>query len=308
MRRTSGGPDYCCPGAGAGSASAQEVAERGAILDRDLLSPTATRTTSCPGHQIRLRHHALIWPAEARAPTKATGFSPIRRRSAIADKYHFTPDAAWLAIICAVRRSASAARRARSSPRMGWSSPIAMSAKANFTRSVQQSTITRRTASTRRRLARRTAVPADSRCSSCRTRATSPPASPPRSSRAPRRRKPRPAQGVEAAIEKEAFDRTGLVSEVITLFGGARYDLYQYKKYPDVRLVFRPMRQTAAFGGDTDNFEFPRFDLDICLFRIYDHGTAAPELVRLPASSIPPARRKTSSFSSREIPAHRSGW
>ena len=79
-------------------------------------------------------------------------------------------------------------------------------------------------------------------------------------------------KAVEATIEKEAFDRTGLVSEVVTLFGGARYDLYQYKKYPDVRLVFSPDWQMASFGGDTDNFEFPRFDLDICLFRIYDHG------------------------------------
>jgi hypothetical protein len=79
-------------------------------------------------------------------------------------------------------------------------------------------------------------------------------------------------KGVEAAIEKESFDQTGFYSEVITLFGGARYDLYQYKKYPDVRLVFSPDRQTASFGGDPDNFEFPRFDLDICLFRIYEHG------------------------------------
>jgi hypothetical protein len=79
-------------------------------------------------------------------------------------------------------------------------------------------------------------------------------------------------KAVEAEIEKESFDRTGLYSEVITLFGGARYDLYQYKKYPDVRLVFSPDWQMASFGGDPDNFEFPRFDLDICLFRIYDHG------------------------------------
>ena len=47
-------------------------------------------------------------------------------------------------------------------------------------------------------------------------------------------------EAIEAAIEKEAFDQTGLTSEVVTLFGGARYDLYQYKKYPDVRLVFAP--------------------------------------------------------------------
>jgi hypothetical protein len=79
-------------------------------------------------------------------------------------------------------------------------------------------------------------------------------------------------KAVEAAIEKESFDQTGFYSEVIPLFGGARYDLYQYKKYPDVRLVFSPDRQTASFGGDPDNFEFPRFDLDICLFRIYEHG------------------------------------
>jgi hypothetical protein len=79
-------------------------------------------------------------------------------------------------------------------------------------------------------------------------------------------------KAIVAAIEKESFDETGLLSEVITLFGGARYDLYQYKKYPDVRLVFSPDRQTASFGGDPDNFEFPRFDLDICLFRIYEDG------------------------------------
>jgi hypothetical protein len=79
-------------------------------------------------------------------------------------------------------------------------------------------------------------------------------------------------KAIEAAIEKESFDQTGLTSAVVTLFGGARYDLYQYKKYPDVRLVFAPDWQTAAFGGDPDNFEFPRYDLDICLFRIYDRG------------------------------------
>jgi len=79
-------------------------------------------------------------------------------------------------------------------------------------------------------------------------------------------------KAVVAEIEKESFNQTGLYSEVVTLFGGARYDLYQYKKYPDVRLVFSPDWQMASFGGDPDNFEFPRFDLDICLFRIYDHG------------------------------------
>jgi hypothetical protein len=79
-------------------------------------------------------------------------------------------------------------------------------------------------------------------------------------------------RAVEARIEKESFDRTGLTSEVITLFGGALYDLYRYKKYPEVRLVFAPDGEAAFFGGDPDNFEFPRYDLDIALFRIYDHG------------------------------------
>ncbi len=94
-----------------------------------------------------------------------------------------------------------------------------------------------------------------------------------RSNRAQHLNKPETAhKAIEAAIEKESFDRTGFTSEVITLFGGARYELYQYKKYPDVRVVFSPEQQIGFFGGDTDNFEFPRFDLDICLFRIYDHG------------------------------------
>jgi len=79
-------------------------------------------------------------------------------------------------------------------------------------------------------------------------------------------------RAVVAAIEKESFDRTGLTSNVVTLFGGARYDLYRYKKYPDVRIVFAPDWHMASFGGDPDNFEFPRYDLDICLFRVYDHG------------------------------------
>jgi hypothetical protein len=95
---------------------------------------------------------------------------------------------------------------------------------------------------------------------------------------------------VEAAIEKESFDRTGLYSEVITLFGGARYDLYQYKKYPDVRLVFSPDWQMASFGGDPDNFEFPRFDLDICLFRIYEHGKPLHTADYLKWNSAGPAK------------------
>jgi Peptidase S46 len=97
-------------------------------------------------------------------------------------------------------------------------------------------------------------------------------------------------KAVEAAIEKESFDRTGFYSEVVTLFGGARYDLYQYKKYPDVRLVFSPDWNMASFGGDPDNFEFPRFDLDICLFRIYEHGKPLKTTDYLKWNSAGPAK------------------
>jgi hypothetical protein len=97
-------------------------------------------------------------------------------------------------------------------------------------------------------------------------------------------------RAVAAAIEKESFQRTGLTSEVVTLFGGARYDLYRYKKYPDVRLVFSPDARMAFFGGDPDNFEFPRYDLDICLFRIYDHGRPLNSRNYLKWNSAGPAR------------------
>ncbi len=78
-----------------------------------------------------------------------------------------------------------------------------------------------------------------------------------------------------AAIEKESLDQTGLRSEVVTLYQGGQYHLYRYKKYSDVRLVFAPEDQIAFYGGDPDNFEYPRFDLDICLFRAYENGQPA---------------------------------
>jgi hypothetical protein len=75
-----------------------------------------------------------------------------------------------------------------------------------------------------------------------------------------------------AAIEKESKDRTGLRSDVVTLYHGGLYHLYRYQKYTDVRLVFAPEHAIASFGGDVDNFEFPRHDLDVCFFRVYEHG------------------------------------
>src|SRR5437899_3856373 len=80
---------------------------------------------------------------------------------------------------------------------------------------------------------------------------------------------------VIAAIEKESKEKTGLRSDVVTLYQGGAYHLYRYKRYDDVRLVFAPEQQMAFFGGDPDNFEYPRYDLDICLFRVYENGEPA---------------------------------
>jgi hypothetical protein len=82
-------------------------------------------------------------------------------------------------------------------------------------------------------------------------------------------------RAIMAEIEKESLEKTGLRSDVITLYEGGKYQLYRYKKYTDVRLVFAPEQQTAFFGGDPDNFEYPRYDLDICLFRAYENGRPA---------------------------------
>ena len=78
-----------------------------------------------------------------------------------------------------------------------------------------------------------------------------------------------------AEIEKESKEKTGLRSDVITLYQGGAYHLYRYKRYDDVRIVFAPEQQMAFYGGDPDNFEYPRFDLDICIFRVYENGQPA---------------------------------
>jgi hypothetical protein len=72
-------------------------------------------------------------------------------------------------------------------------------------------------------------------------------------------------------IEAECAKKSGLRCDVVTLFAGGMYHLYKYKKYTDVRLVFAPEGPMAFFGGDHDNFEFPRYDLDITFFRVYEN-------------------------------------
>jgi len=74
-----------------------------------------------------------------------------------------------------------------------------------------------------------------------------------------------------SAIEKDCSTSSGLRCDVITLYSGEVYNLYKYKKYTDVRLVFAPEFDAAFFGGDPDNFTYPRYDLDITFFRIYEN-------------------------------------
>src|SRR5581483_9880849 len=79
-------------------------------------------------------------------------------------------------------------------------------------------------------------------------------------------------RAIIATITRESQQKTGLRSDVVTLYGGGEYWLYLYKKYTDVRIVFAPEQQIAFFGGDPDNFTYPRYDLDMALFRVYDNG------------------------------------
>jgi hypothetical protein len=82
-------------------------------------------------------------------------------------------------------------------------------------------------------------------------------------------------RAVIAKIEEKSFKETKLRSDVVTLYNGFQYHLYRYKKYTDVRLVFAPEKQIAFFGGDPDNFEFPRYDFDVSFFRVYEDGKPA---------------------------------
>ncbi|HSB09384.1 MAG TPA: S46 family peptidase [Blastocatellia bacterium] len=80
---------------------------------------------------------------------------------------------------------------------------------------------------------------------------------------------------VTAEIEREATAKTGLKCDVISLYSGGEYWLYRFKKYTDIRLVFSVEEQIGFFGGDYDNFTYPRYDLDVAFFRAYEDGKPA---------------------------------
>jgi len=73
-------------------------------------------------------------------------------------------------------------------------------------------------------------------------------------------------------IKKAMQEKSGLTCEHVTLYQGGEHWIYSYKKHTDVRLVFAPEMQIAFFGGDPDNFTFPRHNLDFTLFRVYENG------------------------------------
>jgi len=79
-------------------------------------------------------------------------------------------------------------------------------------------------------------------------------------------------RAAKAQIESACGTASDVRCQVVTLYEGGVYDLYKYKRYQDLRVVFVPEESVAFFGGDPDNFTFPRYDLDTAFVRIYDNG------------------------------------
>jgi hypothetical protein len=80
-------------------------------------------------------------------------------------------------------------------------------------------------------------------------------------------------RAIKAKIESDCGTAADVRCQVVTLYQGGVYDLYKYRRYQDIRVVFAPEASVAFFGGDPDNFTFPRFDLDSAFVRIYDNGS-----------------------------------
>ena len=112
--------------------------------------------------------------------------------------------------------------------------------------------------------------------------------------RAAERRAPTPAAAEAArkkemaAIEKECVDAKGGRCEVVSLYSGREFDLYRYRRFTEVRLAFAPATQMAQFGGDPDNFEFPRHSSDFALLRVYENGAPieSPHYLRWAAKGV----------------------
>ena len=89
-----------------------------------------------------------------------------------------------------------------------------------------------------------------------------------------------------ARLEKQSLDETGFRSNIVNLYNGGQYWLYRYKRYTDVRLVMSPEAQAGFFGGDSDNFTYPRYCLDVAFLRVYENGEPAetPHYLQLNAN------------------------
>jgi hypothetical protein len=91
-------------------------------------------------------------------------------------------------------------------------------------------------------------------------------------------------KAVSARLRNECAAATGLRCDMVSLYQGGEYWLYRYKTYTDVRLVFAPEQEIAFFGGDPDNYTYPRHDFDVCFFRAYESGRPASPPAWLPWS------------------------
>ena len=92
----------------------------------------------------------------------------------------------------------------------------------------------------------------------------------------------------EFARQERECQQAGQRCEIVTLYQGGRYARYTYRRYSDVRLVFAPEHRVAAFGGDADNFEFPRYCLDFAFLRLYENGAPAQTPNHLSLEFDPP--------------------